>query len=489
MGLSTNKQTTCYFHDHKILTKGSENLVWKLDQMYVIHLLLDLHEVKNRGVFSGINGSIVAVLIADGLCQASRLADASRVLDELRVRDCKPDFMAYRIVAEAFRVQGQLVETEKVLKRKRKFGVSPRANDYREFILNLISEKRIQEAKELGEVITGGNFPIEEDVLNVLIGSVSAIDPDSAVSFFKFMSEKDWFPALLTLSNLSRNLCKNGKTEELVDVYRKLSSMGYFLDMERYNVMVSFLCMAGRVKEAYGALQEMRKKGFIPDVFSYNSVMEACCREELLRPAKRLWDEMFANGCPGNLKTYNILIGKLSETGEVEEACHLFYHMLERGVTPDSYTYTSILEGLCREAKVGAACEIVEMSIRQDIKLAQFVLTTLIRSLCKQGNFGAAAKVLCGLPPDLKDYDCHVVLLKGLADAGEMDMALEHIQWLVKSSPCVLLPVSAELVASLSSALKPEPVVQLIHAMMEKSFIPYNPAWMGLCDGLSIKRC
>ncbi|KAF5203381.1 Pentatricopeptide repeat-containing protein [Thalictrum thalictroides] len=148
-----------------------------------------IDEVKNRGVFSGINGSIVAVLIVDGLCLAFRLA--SRVLNELRVRDCKPDFMAYRIVAEAFQVQGQLVETEKVLKRKSKFGVSPRANDYREFILNLVSEKWIQEAKELGEVITGGNFPIEEDVLNDLIGSVSAIDPDSAVLFFKFMSEKD----------------------------------------------------------------------------------------------------------------------------------------------------------------------------------------------------------------------------------------------------------------------------------------------------------
>ncbi|KAF5178642.1 hypothetical protein FRX31_031772 [Thalictrum thalictroides] len=85
--------------------------------------------------------------------------------------------------------------------------------------------------------------------------------------------------------------------------------------------------------------------------------------------------------------------------------------MLERGIAPDSYTYSSILEGLCREAKAGAACEIFKMSMQQDIKLAQFVLTTLIRSLCKQ------------------------VLLKGLVDAGEMDMALEHIQWLVKSSP------------------------------------------------------
>ncbi|KAF9601159.1 hypothetical protein IFM89_017107 [Coptis chinensis] len=469
-------------------TVGFGVFIGKFCRVCELDELLRLVEGVKRCV-SMINGSVIAVLIIDGLCKVGRVHEASRVLDELRSRDCKPDFMAYRIVAEAFRAEGEFVETEKVLKRKRKFGVAPRANDYREFLLNLISEKRIQEAKELGQVIIEGNFAIEDDVLNVLIGSVSAIDPPSAILFFKFMMEKEGFPSLITLNNLSRNLCKKGKTEELVEVYHILSSKDYFSNMERYNMMISFLCTAGRVKEAYAGIQEMKKKGFGPDVFSYNSVMEACCREDLLPPAKRLWDEMFANGCCGNLKTYNILIRKLSKMGEVEEARCLFNHMLENGLAPDIVTYTSLIKGLCQEAKVGAACEIFKMSVEQDITLAQLILTALVHSLCKEGNSLAASRLIRGLPPDIIDHECHVVLLKGLSDSGDTGMALEHIQWVGDNSPSILKAVSAELVTSLSSSLKPGPVVQLIRVMMGKGLVSYDDTWMDICDEISLTRC
>ncbi|XVF16163.1 hypothetical protein REPUB_Repub10bG0007900 [Reevesia pubescens] len=180
---------------------------------------------------------------------------------ELRSRDCKPDFIAYWIVAEAFRKTNSVVERELVLKKQRKVGVAPRSNDYREFILGLILERLICEARDIAEVIVSGNFPVEDDVLNALIGSVSRIDPGSAIMFLNFMVGKGRLPTLLTLSNLNCNLCKHGKVDELLELYQVLSSHDYFSDMESYNAMVSFLCKAGRVREAYGVLQEMKKKG------------------------------------------------------------------------------------------------------------------------------------------------------------------------------------------------------------------------------------
>lgn len=430
-------------------------------------ILSMLDEVRRGG--SEINGSVIALLVVHGLCQASRVSEAFWVLDELRSRECKPDFMAYRIVAEALRLTGDVVGTEKVLKKKRKLGVAPRTNDYRGFIFDLISERRICEAKELGEVIVSGNFPIDDDVLNVLIGSVSAIDPGSALVFFKFMVGKERFPTLLTLSNLSRNLCKHDKSDDLLEVFRVLSSSGYFRDLETYNVMVSFLCRAGMVKEAYGALQEMRKNGLGPDVLTYNSLIEACCREDLLRPAKRLWDEMFATGCNGNLKTYNILIHKFSEVGQVDEAQRLLYHMLGKGVAPDTMTYISLLEGLCQEKKVEAAFDVFNKSVQQDMMLAQTVLGAFTHSLCKTGLFLAASKLLCGISHDVTQSDSHVTLLKYLADAEEIPVAIEHIKWVRQTSPSMLQIISAELLASLSSSSRPEPTLQLLQTIREIS--------------------
>lgn len=376
-----------------LTTLGFGVFIWRLcgnAELGVVLSLLD--EVV--ACDSEVNGSVIAVLVVHGLSKNSRASEAFLILDELRNRNCKPDFMAYSIVSEAFRSSGSVVETQMVLKKKRKLGVAPRSNDYREFIMVLIRERRICEARELGEVIVSGNFPIEDDVLNVLIGSVSAVDPDSALMFFKFMVGKERFPTLLTLSNLSRSLCKHGKIDELLESFQLLSFHNYFKDEESYIVMVSYLCKAAKVKEAYGVLQEMRKKGLGPEVTSYNSLMEACCREDLLRPAKKLWDEMFTIGCSPNLRTYNILIGKFSEVGLVEEAQRLFDHMLAKGVAPDSTTYTSLLQGLCQETKHEAAFDVLNICVKQDSMLAKTVLNTYILYLCKEGMFFSNSNLL-----------------------------------------------------------------------------------------------
>ncbi|KAL0014599.1 hypothetical protein SO802_001668 [Lithocarpus litseifolius] len=449
-------------------TLGFGVFIWRFSRNAEVGRVLSMLDEVRRGS-SEINGSVIAILIVHGFCQASRVSEACWVLDELRGRGCKPDFMAYWIVAEGFRAMGSVPDTEKVLKKKRKLGVAPRANDYREFIFALVSEKRICEAKELGEVIVGGNFPIEDDVLNVLIGSVSAFDTGTAIMFFKFLVGKERFPTLLTLSNLSRNLCKHGKTDELLEVFQVLSSHDYFKDLESYNVMVSFLCKAGRVREAYGVLQEMKKKGWGPDVSSYNSLMEACCREDLLRPAKRLWDEMFASGCGGNLKTYNILIQKFSEIGQIEESQRLFHHMLEKGVVPNATTYTSLLRGLCQETKLEAAFEVFNKSIKQDMVLAQTILSTFILYLCIEGHFLAASKLLCSLTCDIGHSGSHVILLKCLADARAVPIAIEHIEQVQKASPSTLQVIFNELLASLSSCSKPEAILQLLQAIQEMS--------------------
>ncbi|KAL8248096.1 hypothetical protein R6Q59_009312 [Mikania micrantha] len=183
------------------------------------------------------------------------------MLDELRKRDCKPDFMAYRVVAEALRATGNAVHVEQVLKMKRKFGVAPRSNDYRDFIFQLISERLICEARDLGEVIVAVNFPIGYDVLNALIGSVSADNPCSAFMFFEFLIAKEGFPTLVTLCNMGRNLCKHGNHDELLQAAKVLSAKEYFVDIERCSLMINLFCKAGKVKEAYQALQEMKKKG------------------------------------------------------------------------------------------------------------------------------------------------------------------------------------------------------------------------------------
>ncbi|GJZ53612.1 pentatricopeptide repeat-containing protein [Tanacetum coccineum] len=448
----------------RVSTLGFGVFLWRWCGSVELDKVLTLvDEVKRRDC--GVNGSVVALLVVHGLCSASRVDDAMCMLDALRKRGWKPDFMAYRVVAEALRGIGNVVDVERVLKMKRKLGVAPRSSDYKDFINRLISERLINEARDLGEVIVNGEFPIDDDILNALIGSVSTNDPFSAIKFFKFLVAKESFPTLLTISNLSGNLCKNGNHDELIEVFKILSDKMYFVDMEKYNVMVSFLCKAGKVKEAYEVLQEMKKKGLGPDLSCYNNVMEACCREDMIRPAKRLWDEMFANGCEANLKTYNILITKFSEIGQVKEAYTLFCHMLQRGVEPDETTYVFLLKGLCQNNELETALEVFKKCFERDAEIAQTILGKFIRYLCKEGQFVAASNLVLDYASTIRNLESSMILLKLLVDAGEVPVAIEHVKKVGEMSPQMLHELHAEFLSSLSSSSKLRPMLELIQVI------------------------
>ena len=107
-------------------TIGFGLFIWRFCKNGELSKVLSLlDEVKKESSWE-VNGSIIAVLIVHGLCFSSRESEALWVLDELRRRGCKTDFIAYRIVAEAFRMTNSVVERELVLKKKRKLGVAPR---------------------------------------------------------------------------------------------------------------------------------------------------------------------------------------------------------------------------------------------------------------------------------------------------------------------------------------------------------------------------
>lgn len=52
------------------------------------------------------DGLIVVFLIIYGFCEVGRVSEAYNVLEELRNRGCKFDFIVYRIVVEVFRSNG-----------------------------------------------------------------------------------------------------------------------------------------------------------------------------------------------------------------------------------------------------------------------------------------------------------------------------------------------------------------------------------------------
>lgn len=78
--------------------------------------------------------------------------------------------------------------------------------------------------------------------------------------------------------------------------------------------------------------------------------------------------------------------------------------------------------------------------------------------------------MLCGWYNDVKYANSHAMMLKCMADAGELALAIEHMKWASDNSPSVLHAVIAELLASLSSSTKPDLLGQIIQSVQRRNF-------------------
>lgn len=83
-------------------------------------------------------------------------------------------------------------------------------------------------------------------------------------------------------------------------------------------------------------------------------------------------------------------------------------------------------------------------------------------SVFRAGHLLAASELLRGLNNDIGRAESHVILLKCLADASEISIAIEHLRWVQDKSPSMLQDICTGLLASLSSATCPEPILQFL---------------------------
>lgn len=92
----------------------------------------------------------------------------------------------------------------------------------------------------------------------------------------------------------------------------------------------------------------------------------------------------------------------------------------------------------------------------------------------------AASVVLSSVPSHIENFDSHVILLKSLTDAGEVEMAIEHIKWIRNNCGFKLQKTLSELIASLSTTPNFESVLKLLQGMHAEGLLFDDGPWMNL---------
>lgn len=90
------------------------------------------------------------------------------------------------------------------------------------------------------------------------------------------------------------------------------------------------------------------------------------------------------------------------------------------------------------------------------------------------GHLTAASKFICSLSHEIGGVESHVVLLKCLADAREIPMAMEHLKMVQGRSPSELEDIRAGLLASLSSVSCPQSILQFLQMIKDRCDMGIN---------------
>ncbi|KAB8106268.1 hypothetical protein EE612_040527 [Oryza sativa] len=138
-----------------------------------------------------------------------------------------------------------------------------------------------------------------------------------------------------TFRVLITNLCKIRKTEDAMNLFRRMGEWGCSPDADTYLVLIKSLYQAARISEGDEMMTWMRSAGFGAklDRKAYYGFIKILCGIERVEHAVKVFRMMKGYGHAPGTKSYSLLIEKLTRHNLGDRANALFREAVARGVT------------------------------------------------------------------------------------------------------------------------------------------------------------
>ncbi|KAL6841966.1 hypothetical protein ACP4OV_028478 [Aristida adscensionis] len=137
-----------------------------------------------------------------------------------------------------------------------------------------------------------------------------------------------------TFRVLITNLCKIRKTEDAMNLFRRMGEWGCSPDADTYLVLIRSLYQAARISEGDEMMTWMRSAGFGDqlDRKAYYGFIKILCGIERVEHAVKVFRMMKGYGHSPGVKSYSLLIEKLAKHNLGDRANALFREAVARGV-------------------------------------------------------------------------------------------------------------------------------------------------------------
>ncbi|GLT66105.1 hypothetical protein SLA2020_384940 [Shorea laevis] len=263
-------------------------------------------------------------------------------------------------------------------------------------------------------------------------------------------------PDIYSYSNILVGLCKFGRFETALEVFRAMDRAGLVPTRSAVNILIGQLCFlsakegsiekvrmknvsrpctilvpnvgtkvgTNAIESAVGVFWAVYDVGLLPSSFVIIQLLKELCRVVEMKEAFQVLKVVEERKMSCLDEGYSVLMQALCEHSWVEEADHLFGRMLSHGLIPKLVVYNSLISMLCKLDKLDDAEMVFKIMTSKRCNADSVTYTALIHAYGESRNWEAAYHLLIemlglGLIPHFNTF---TLVDKILREKGRTDL-------------------------------------------------------------------
>ncbi|KAG9130946.1 hypothetical protein Leryth_006712 [Lithospermum erythrorhizon] len=304
-------------------------------------------------------GDIVPLI--DGYCKCGDV-EAFRLREMMRECNVEVNNVTYNTLLSGLCNAGRMGEASKVLEEMDAHGIVPDPFTYRDMDVATDVFKRLKDK---------GFVPTEVIFNTIVNGYCKQGNMEKALSVIESMGTFGVKPTCVTFNTVISQFCVSGKIGEAEALFKKMTDNGISPNVQTYNILIDGYGRSDQFEMCFQMLEEMEKKGLQNGVVTYGSLINRLCKDGRVLEAELVLNDMVGRCIQPNAQIYNMLIDGSCCKGKLEDALRFFEDMLKRDIAPTVVTYNSLIKGMCKKGKFDEAEEqhVVFAAVTRDLEL------------------------------------------------------------------------------------------------------------------------
>ncbi|OMO84916.1 hypothetical protein CCACVL1_10558 [Corchorus capsularis] len=278
-------------------------------------------------------------------------------------------------------------------------------------------------------------------------------------------------PDNVVCNNILYVLCKKATSGELIDLALTIFHRIDVPDTYSYSNILVGLCKFGRLETALQVFRKMDRAGLVPTRSALNVLIGQFC---LLSSKEGAIEKVRVKNV---YRPFTILVPNVSSSsrkGAIEPAVFVFCKVVDLGMLPSAFVILELVSELCRLGKMEEAFKVVKAVEQRKMSCLEECYSLLMQALCEHNWFEEASFLFgrmlsLGVKPRLVVYNSIICML---SNAGNMDDA-ERVFKIMNKQRCLPDTVTyTALVHAYSKARNWEAAYSLLIEMLGLGLIP-----------------